>query len=66
MRDIPDDAEYEQLFAGDFPEGSCRAKALEYALDVRKFEIGLYWSRATYFWTLITAAFAGHAYVIDS
>ena len=33
--------------------------ALEHALDIRKFEIGLYWQRATYFWALIAAAFAG-------
>jgi hypothetical protein len=29
------------------------------ALDIRKFEIEHYWKRASYFWTLITAAFAG-------
>ncbi len=32
-------------------------KALFQALDVRKFEIELYWKRAAYFWTLIAAAF---------
>jgi len=36
-------------------------RALEYALDIRKFEIELYWKRATYFWTLIAAAFAAYA-----
>ena len=34
-------------------------KALEIALDIRKFEIDLYWKRAAYFWTFIAAAFAG-------
>ena len=34
-------------------------KALEHALDIRKFEIDLYWKRATYFWTFIGATFAG-------
>jgi hypothetical protein len=29
------------------------------ALDIRKFEIELYWKRASYFWTLIAATFAG-------
>lgn len=37
------------------------ARALAYALDIRKFEIELYWKRATYFWTFIGAAFAGYA-----
>jgi hypothetical protein len=37
-----------------------RAKALETALDIRKFEIELYWKRATYFWTIIGVAFAGY------
>lgn len=34
-------------------------KALAYALDIRKFEIDLYWKRASYFWTFIAATFAG-------
>lgn len=34
-------------------------KALTQALDIRKFEIDLYWKRATYFWTFIGATFAG-------
>jgi hypothetical protein len=38
-------------------------KALELALDIRKFEIDLYWKRATYFWAFITAAFAGYGLV---
>ena len=35
-------------------------KAFDYALDIRKFEIELYWKRAAYFWTLIAASFAGY------
>ena len=35
-------------------------KALENALDIRKFEIDLYWKRATYFWLLNGAAFVGY------
>lgn len=35
------------------------AKALERALDIRKFEIDLYWRRAAYFWTFIAATLAG-------
>jgi len=33
--------------------------ALDTAIEIRNFEIGLYWKRAAYFWTLIGAAFAG-------
>lgn len=39
--------------------GSGGKTSLESALDIRKFEIELYWKRATYFWTLIAASFAG-------
>jgi hypothetical protein len=42
------------------------SKALEHALDIRKFEIGLYWQRATYFWALITASFAGYFAILSS
>ncbi|NLY12364.1 MAG: hypothetical protein GXZ10_01970 [Gammaproteobacteria bacterium] len=43
-------------------ESDSRAgRALGYALDIRKFEIELYWKRATYFWAFIAAAFAGYA-----
>jgi hypothetical protein len=40
-----------------------KRKALERALEIRKFEIELYWKRAAYFWTFIGAAFAGYAAV---
>lgn len=36
-----------------------RKKALENILDIRKFEIEMYWKRATYFWTFIGAVFVG-------
>ena len=36
-------------------------EAFSYALDTRKFEIDLYWKRATYFWTFIAATLAGYA-----
>lgn len=46
----------------DQKEADTRAgRALAYALDIRKFEIELYWKRATYFWAFIAAAFAGYA-----
>jgi hypothetical protein len=40
--------------------GGRRIEALKRAHDIRKFEIELYWKRATYFWTFIGAAFAGY------
>jgi hypothetical protein len=43
-------------------ESESRAgRALAFAMDVRKFEIELYWKRATYFWAFIAAAFAAYA-----
>jgi hypothetical protein len=33
---------------------------LEKILDIRKFEIDLYWKRATYFWTFIAATLTGY------
>jgi hypothetical protein len=35
-------------------------EALRVALDIRKFEIELYWKRAAYFWTFIAATLAGY------
>lgn len=40
-----------------------RAKALSTALEIRKFEIDLYWRRATYFWAFVGAIFVGYAAV---
>lgn len=39
--------------------------ALEHALDIRKFEIEMYWKRATYFWTFIGATLAGFFLLIS-
>jgi hypothetical protein len=39
---------------------SLAREALLHALDIRKFEIDLYWRRASYFWTFIAVAFAGY------
>lgn len=39
---------------------------LSQALEVRKFEIELYWKRATYFWAFIAASFAGFFVVMSS
>jgi FtsH-binding integral membrane protein len=40
--------------------------ALDHALDIRKFEIGLYWQRAAYFWALIAVAFAGYFAILGA
>lgn len=36
-----------------------KREALKIAHDIRKFEIDLYWKRATYFWAFIASIFAG-------
>lgn len=55
--------EYLSLFPTE-PKGadgkSRRDRALECALDIRKFEIDLYWKRAGYFWAFIGASFAAY------
>jgi hypothetical protein len=52
--------QYKQSFGlGSPPDLNKTETALQHALDIRKFEIGLYWQRATYFWALIAATFAG-------
>src|SRR5580765_6566080 len=42
---------------------SKKAEALKYALEIRSFEIELYWKRATYFWAFIGATLAGYGAV---
>ena len=53
--------ENSQEFKGEKEAYSRAGRALTLALDIRKFEIELYWKRATYFWGFIAAAFAGYA-----
>jgi hypothetical protein len=60
------EAEYKRAFGIDPPQKELLTKALEHALDIRKFEIELYWKRATYFWTLIAVAFAGYFVILGS
>lgn len=54
-------AEYEAAFGGTRKE-----EALAHAMEIRKFEIELYWKRAAYFWTFIGASFAGYGAVQSS
>jgi hypothetical protein len=61
------DDDYRNAFGLGSPPDSAKAKAaLELALDIRKFEIGLYWQRAAYFWALIAAAFAGYFAILSA
>jgi hypothetical protein len=46
----------DEPYAKLFPT-NVRVAALERAHDIRKFEIELYWKRASYFWTIIAVAF---------
>ena len=51
--------QYKEEFSGPIK----RSKALDHALDIRKFEIELYWKRATYFWAFIGVTLAGYGAV---
>lgn len=53
-------ARYLEDFSGTGNPSERRKEALTQALDIRKFEIDLYWKRAAYFWAFIAAAFAGY------
>jgi hypothetical protein len=48
-----------QTYLRDFSDGR-QATALKHALDIRKFEIELYWKRAIYFSAFIATAFGGY------
>lgn len=53
--------EYYRRFSGKTPDPESEyRKALEYALEERRFEIKLYWDRAKYFWTLVAVALGGY------
>jgi len=54
--------EYDSLFKNEVVQ----KEALKQAYEVRKFEIELYWKRATYFWTFIGASFVGYAALFNS
>jgi hypothetical protein len=41
-------------------------KALELALEIREFEIKLYWKRATYYWAFLAVAFGGYLAVFGA
>jgi len=50
----------------DWPTRRERAeRAFEMVLDTRKFEIDMYWKRATYFWAFIASAFVGYVTLLE-
>lgn len=51
---------YQESFGGVIDPNSKKQKALELSLDIRKFEIELYWKRAAYFWAFTAASFAAY------
>lgn len=60
MKEIKNQTEYDKNLPLD--EFHIEKYRLDVVLDIRKFEIELYWKRATYFWTFIAAAFAGYGF----
>jgi len=78
MKDRNKSDEFEQISQDDYlklfrinkdkpsEDKSLQEKALNFALDIRKFEIELYWKRAGYFWTFIGASFVGFFAVQNS
>jgi len=56
--------DYDKVFRNKNYEARCQ-KALEKAEEIRRFEIELYWRRASYFWTVLTAIFAAYFIVIE-
>jgi hypothetical protein len=58
--------DYYQYFSSLPTDSPKRKEALEKALDVRKFEISLYWKRTQYFWAILAATFAGYALLVNT
>ena len=67
MREPVSSADYDKAFDVSKPPTALvdgkQARALAHALDIRKFEIQLYWTRAAYFWTFIGASLAAYGAV---
>jgi hypothetical protein len=57
---MPTNPYFDDEYRGEFlADRDIQTKALERALDIRKFEIDLYWKRAAYLWTFIATTLAG-------
>lgn len=64
-------SDYKNLFDNGFDlcaflKPTKKEKALEMALETRKFEIELYWKRATYFWAFIALMFTSYFVVFKA
>lgn len=57
--EIKNGDEYNSYILNDLDDKQKKDR-LDKILDIRKFEIELYWKRATYFWTFIAAAFTAY------
>jgi hypothetical protein len=55
-----------EQYLQEFVGGDRQKEALKQALDIRKFEIELYWKRATYFWVFIGAAMTAYFALTNS
>lgn len=74
MSDIEDFQEMQKKYLEDLTSNSESVgknerifeKALACALEIRKFEINLYWKRAAYFWAFITAIFTAYFTVLSN
>ncbi|MDQ1591099.1 MAG: hypothetical protein QOG71_1726 [Pyrinomonadaceae bacterium] len=60
---MPNQLEYAKYKEAFSDKDDKQEKALELALETRKFEIELYWKRANYFWTFIAAALAAYGVI---
>jgi hypothetical protein len=58
-------SEYNKKFSVNDAKSEKLREAFRQVADIRKFEIELYWRRATYFWALIAVAFAGYFGVLS-
>lgn len=66
-RKITNSSEYKEHFSKKIKKNDkILNETLEQALKVRKFEIELYWKRATYFWAFIASSFAGYFVTMNS
>lgn len=63
---IKNSSEYKEFFTKKISKNNkILRKTLKRSLEVRKFEIELYWKRATYFWAFIASSFAGYFAVMN-
>ncbi len=64
---IEDHSAYLEEFKGKAENENKKVfHALQVALDTRKFEIELYWKRATYFWAFIAASVTAYFLILTS